>query len=163
VKNKTNHENLLDAVLLETPAQEASLRVVRRAARQRRWSRHLRHGVLVVMALWIGLLLLQPKRAGDKPAKSLAVREASHVVHSRALPEGFMIHTDRKSVSIVTTTKSGVEIFSTGNTPSPERIDDEILLQLAPGAVLVWDETGPAKLLFPNRPDPGSESRAHVE
>ena len=158
---KDKNENLLDAVLLDEPAHEASLRVVRRAARRRRWSRHLRHGALVAVAFAAGITLLQQRRTVEK--RGLPAREASYVVHSRALSEDFMVRTRENSVLIVTTIRTSVEFFNTASTPAPERIDDEMLLQLAPGAALVRYQAGPAELLFPSNANAGLESRAGHE
>ena len=162
MKNRTPDENFLDAVLLEAPAHEASLRVVRRAARRRRWNRHLRHGALTVLVLAIGIMLL-PRRASERPSPARVPREASYVVHSGALPAGFVVKTRENSVPVVTTIRTGVEFFSTANTLPPERIDDEVLLQLAPGAVLVRHQAGPAELIFPNDGGAAQESSAGHE
>ena len=135
--------------------------VVRRVARRRRWSRHLRHGALVAVMLAAGLTLFRQRRTVEEA--TLSVGEAPYLVHSRALPEGFVIRTQEKSVTVVTTSRMGVESFSTANLKPLERIDDETLLHLAPGAVLVRYQAGAAELIFPPPTAASFESRASHE
>ena len=161
MKNRTPDQNLLDAVLLDEPAHAASLRVVRRAARRRRWNRHLRHGGLAAAVLMMSIAVLQTKRSVTLHPQPQTVREPSCVIHSHALPVGFLVSTRNGSVEIVQTIQTSVELFRTVNTIAPQRIDDETLLQLAPGAVLVRQQAGPAELIFPNiTTHAGIESRA---
>jgi hypothetical protein len=161
VRDKT--KDLLDAVLLNESTHEASLLVVRRAARRRRWNRHLRNTALMAVVLATGLTVFQQRRTGEKPAQLLSTCEAPYVVRSHPLPEGFVVRTQEKSVAVVTTIRRGVQFFSTVNIRPPERIDDETLLQLAPGAVLVRYQAGPAELVFPSNAVVGLESRAGPE
>ncbi len=141
---------MLDAALLDARVEEELLRVVRRAARQRRWNRRLRHGALVATLLATGIVLLQPRRPIGINPPAFRTSEAPYVIHSRVLPNDFVVRTQEKNVAFVTTTQEGVEFFSTRNAAAPERIDDEILLRLAPGAVLVRYQAGPAALVFPS-------------
>jgi hypothetical protein len=163
VKNRIQNEELLEAVLFDEPAQEASLRVVRRSARRRRWSRYARNSAVILVVLAASLTLLQPNRSEIRNPAALPTGEAPYIVHSRALPKEMMVRTQEKSVAMVTTLRTGVEFFTTVSTRPPERIDDEMLLQLAPGAVLVRHQSGAAELVFPNRPEPALESRSVSE
>jgi hypothetical protein len=114
-----------------------------------------------MVVLVFSVALFRQMRTIEKPFASGAPREASYVVHSRALPEGFVIRTEPKSLTVVATVRTGVELLKTER--ALERIDDEMLLQLAPGAVLVRYQTGPAELVFPNDATSGLESSAGHE
>jgi len=155
VKNRT--DELLDAVLLEAPAMEASLRRARGAARRRRWTRRLRGAALVAVVVAAGLVWLRPMRTVEHKALP---PEAPYVVHTRALPEGYVIKTQERSVEVVRTSGTSVQFFTSVNVPAPERIDDEMLLQLAPHAILVQHATGPPQLVFPSAEGDRLESQA---
>jgi len=160
---KDNPNDLLEAVLLDEPAHAASLRIVRGAARRRRWSRYARNSAGIALVLLVGVLWLQPWRGVKNPSPSRSAREAVYVILSQPLPEGFVVRTQPQSVAIVTTMRTGVEFFSTVKVSSPQRIDDDALLQLAPGAVLVRHQTGEAQLVLPSHGVVGMKSRAGQE
>lgn len=59
------------------------------------------------------------------------------VTSSRAIPAGFVVRTEAEVESVVSTSSSGVQVVSTRSAAPPEQIDDDALVQIALGAVLV--------------------------
>ena len=160
---RNRNEHLLDAALLDEAAHDASLCIVRGAARRRRWGRYARNSTVLAVALTTAVLFLQQKRIAVTPSPTPLAREASYIVHSSALLPGFVVRTEQTSIAIVTTSQSGVEFISTEIRRPLERIDDDTLLQLVPGAALVRHQARPAELIFPSHTEPGTESRAPRE
>jgi hypothetical protein len=147
VKHKSQTESLLDAVLMDDDAQATSLASVRRAARLRRWNRHLQQAAIGMAVLAAGAIVLNQRRVQDTPIKKL---DTVAVATSKVLPPGLIVHSDRKGFSLVSTSSAGVEIVRTTRASAPVRIDDDALVQIAPGAVLVRHGADYAELVFPS-------------
>lgn len=161
MKNRSGQEELLDAVWLDTPAHNASLHTVRRAARRRRWARYTRHAALAALVVGLCITWLQQPRTTEKPSQPpLIAREPSYFVRSEPLPAGMLVRTLPQLELLVTTMRDNLELFRATNPRPPEKIDDDTLLDLAPGAILVRHQSGPAELVMPENTSVASRAAA---
>jgi hypothetical protein len=151
MKPSNDYSPLLDAVLLDERDYERSLTTVRRGARRRRWNRRIRSGAVALLLVGSIGILVWPSRRVEmvKPLPAAQARPGSvEIVISHGLAKGVLVKTESHSTPVVKTGQGAVESITTANVRPLDSIDDETLLGLAPGAVLVRHHAS-AELVLP--------------
>jgi hypothetical protein len=154
VNNRKATEELLDDVFANDVGP--ALDTAKRMARRRRTARHARVIAPVVLALVLGTWFIRTRHHGEQPDIRSAA-SAVAIVTSLPLSAELVVNSAPGGVVIVDTSGFYSFLTTSENAPTTEIIDDERLLELAPGAILVRINAGAADLVFPMREEASSQ------